>query len=216
MRLLDLFCGRWGWSRAFAQRGWECVGVDLAVPPEIPRGCEFLKVDVLSVTAEWICSGEFDFICASPPCQQFSVFGMKFLKKKVHPFPELGIRLFEHTSKVCSESGVPHVIENVRCAQDFVGPAVNHANAFYLWGDSIPPLLPQGLMKMGNQGGYYKRGTFIHDPPGRRQPSHRSATIPLELANCVADYAERIIESKSLRMEAIEEASHNEQDQNEK
>jgi len=25
MRMLDLFCGRWGWSKAFAARGWECV-----------------------------------------------------------------------------------------------------------------------------------------------------------------------------------------------
>src|SRR5256885_5237310 len=24
--LFRSFCGRWGWSRAFAARGWECVG----------------------------------------------------------------------------------------------------------------------------------------------------------------------------------------------
>jgi site-specific DNA-cytosine methylase len=46
MRMLDLFCGRWGWSKAFAARGWECVGVDLearkkstamfaTIPPEL-------------------------------------------------------------------------------------------------------------------------------------------------------------------------------------
>ena len=37
MRLLDLFSGRWGWSRAFAARGWECVGVDMVEPPEGER-----------------------------------------------------------------------------------------------------------------------------------------------------------------------------------
>jgi hypothetical protein len=29
-RLLDLFCGRWGWSRAFAARGWECEDAQLS------------------------------------------------------------------------------------------------------------------------------------------------------------------------------------------
>ena len=36
VRVLDLFCGRFGWSRAFAARGWECVGVDLVEPAEFP------------------------------------------------------------------------------------------------------------------------------------------------------------------------------------
>ena len=44
MRMLDLFCGRWGWSKAFADRGWECVGVDLVEPPEIPEGCKFFNM----------------------------------------------------------------------------------------------------------------------------------------------------------------------------
>jgi 23S rRNA U2552 (ribose-2'-O)-methylase RlmE/FtsJ len=51
MRMLDLFSGRWGWSRAFADRGWECVGVDLVEPPEIPQGCEFIHADILNWTA---------------------------------------------------------------------------------------------------------------------------------------------------------------------
>ena len=45
-RLLDLFCGRWGWSKAFAAHNWECVGVDLVEPPEIPQGCTFIKADM--------------------------------------------------------------------------------------------------------------------------------------------------------------------------
>lgn len=32
MRMLDLFCGRFGWSRAFTSRGWEVVGIDLVEP----------------------------------------------------------------------------------------------------------------------------------------------------------------------------------------
>src|ERR1700679_4032751 len=99
MRLLDLFCGKWGWSRAFAARGWDCVGVDLIEPDETPERCEFWKLDVLDIrwagsfvgfeaTAAWL--GQFDAICASSPCEEFSVHGMAHF----HPnpkYPEMGI-----------------------------------------------------------------------------------------------------------------------------
>ena len=44
-RMLDLFCGRLGWSKAFLAKGWECVGVDLVEPPEIPQGFRFIKAE---------------------------------------------------------------------------------------------------------------------------------------------------------------------------
>ena len=106
MRMLDLFCGRWGWSRAFAARGWECVGIDLTEPPETPTGCTFLKADILGLkydaTGWWATYdfklhelGKFDFICASSPCEQFSVHGMKNFHPNP-PYPTLGIELFNH------------------------------------------------------------------------------------------------------------------------
>lgn len=229
-RLLDLFCGRWGWSRSFAARGWECVGVDLTEPPEIPNGCTFLKEDVLSFEAsgngsgwimlqdEFAChwSERFDFIVASSPCEEFSVHGMKHF----HPnpkYPETGIRLFNHTRELCEASGLPYAMENVRPAQRFVGNAVHHCGPFYLWGNGVPPLLHRGIVKGANL-----KGKIYHDlKVGRisreqflelRKPiqnqwgSHGSvkraertsviATIPPELANCVADYAERLIEQR--------------------
>ena len=111
MRMLDLFCGRFGWSRAFAARGWECVGVDLVEPPEIPDGCTFFQHDVLKMKSDLIpYYGRFDFICASSPCEQFST--MRNFRPPV-PYPELGIKLFNHTRALCEESGVPYVMENV-------------------------------------------------------------------------------------------------------
>lgn len=83
MRMLDIFCGRFGWSRAFAARGWHCTGVDLVAPPEVPAGCEFLQMDALTLTADFL--RQFDFICASSPCEEFSVHGMKHF----HPKPEV-------------------------------------------------------------------------------------------------------------------------------
>jgi len=146
MRMLDLFCGRWGWSKAFAARGWACTGVDLVNPPEVPVGCNFWKRDVLEFVVNQIRMWDFDFICASSPCEQFSVHGMKHFHPNP-PYPELGIKLFEHTRRICEESGVPYVMENVRAAQQFVGNAVHHCGPFYLWGTGVPPLMPRGIAK---------------------------------------------------------------------
>src|SRR5690348_9751907 len=158
MILLDLFCGRWGWSRAFARRGWRCIGVDLTKPPEIPERCEWIEQNILRfwVESEVIHYNDAqgfthhiwaDAIVASPPCEEFSVHGMKHFHP--HPkYPENGIRLFNHTRNLCEAAGVPYVMENVRAAQQFVGNAQHHCGPFYLWGNAVPPLVNQGIKKM--------------------------------------------------------------------
>lgn len=203
MRLLDLFCGRWGWSKAFAARGWECVGIDLVEPPEVPQGCTFMLTDVLLIDEEFC--RDFDFICASSPCEQFSVHGMRHFHPNP-PYPELGIGLFNHTRNICESSGTPYVMENVRAAQKFVGNAVHHCGPFYLWGNAVPPLMPQNITK----------GMWHIHAPSERKPeffkvrdkltakfggskrlaTSEIATIPPELSNAVADYAERLIEMR--------------------
>lgn len=209
-RLLDLFCGRLGWSKAFLARGWECVGVDLVEPPEIPNGVQFLKLDILQLgQIRTLVDEDFDFICASSPCEEFSVHGMKHF----HPnpkYPELGIKLFNHTRVLCEASGLPYVMENVRPAQKFVGPANHHCGPFYLWGNATPPLLPQGITK-GIDVGSSKvvnrmtvdekrayRKQFIWNNTSskskdRQRDTAKAATIPPELANVVAAYAEALI-----------------------
>lgn len=208
MRLLDLFCGRFGWSRAFAERGWECVGVDLVAPPEIPAGCEFFHADILNLNAGDVLCLSPDFICSSSPCEQFSVHGMKHFHPNP-PYPELGIRLFNHTRSLCEASGLPYVMENVRAAQEFVGKAVNHCGPFYLWGNAVPPLMPQGIQKgvrLGKSGfsgpDQIEWRRKLSNPARdawsgsekRAEAVAKIATIPPELASCVADYAMRTLE----------------------
>lgn len=199
-RLLDLFCGRWGWSRAFAARGWECIGVDLQEPPEVPANCRWSGADILKC---WIdANGYFcgplgfpafkpDFIVASSPCEQFSVHGMKHFHPNP-PYPELGIKLFNHTRAICEASGVPYVMENVRAAQQFVGRAQHHCGPFYLWGNAVPPLMPQGIAKGTKAAAGTKEEFFkIRDRQGKNRAGHM-AVIPEELSSCVADYAEAL------------------------
>lgn len=207
MRILDLFCGRFGWGRVFAERGWEVVGVDLVEPPFLPPNCQFERRDILEMTWPF---GEFDFICASSPCEQFSVHGMKHFHPNP-PYPELGIKLFNHTRSLCEASGLPYVMENVRAAQQFVGKAVNHCGPFYLWGNAVPPLMPEGITKGThdikgvpvNKSKRYFRGAgetwqrasqVWSGSKARKECTAELATIPLELAACVADYAMRMLE----------------------
>lgn len=208
-RMLDLFCGRFGWGRAFAARGWEVVGVDLVEPPEIPEGCHFVRQDILEWTwpdVRRALGGQFDFFCASSPCEQFSVHGMKHFNPNP-PYPELGIKLFKHTRALCESSGVPYVMENVRAAQPFVGRATNHCGPFYLWGNAVPLLMHQGIKKGWGTTYIDKNGRKrTQGPTGRvivnsqrrhsKEITAKVATIPSELANCVCNYAERLLEGR--------------------
>ena len=216
MRMLDLFCGRWGWSRAFAARGWEVMGVDLIEPPEMPHGrCMFLNLDILRIDARWVKDQGLDFICASSPCEQFSVHGLKCFHK-APPYPELGIRLFNHARAICEASGVPYIMENVRPAQDFVGRAVNHCGSFYLWGTGVPTILPQGIskgMKLAGMSGAQSKAMTREErlikrrsdnmlwssskSAKRKAATAQVATIPPLLSNAVADYAERLLEMRA-------------------
>jgi hypothetical protein len=136
------------------------------------------------------------------------------------PYPELGIKLFNHTRAICEASGVPYVMENVRAAQQFVGNAVHHCGPFYVWGSGVPPVLPQGIKKGFQTGGQviqrlksvsrkalteYRRlndGSWSSSKSEkRREWTAQMATIPPELANCVADYAERLLEQRNLNVE---------------
>jgi hypothetical protein len=101
----------------------------------------------------------------------------------------------------------------VRAAQDFVGQAVNHCGSFYLWGNGVPPILPQGIskgMKLAGISGkqakamskqelleHRRRGNMMwasSKSDKRKAATAQVATIAPELAGCVADYAERLLE----------------------
>lgn len=191
------------------------MGIDLIEPPSIPDGCMFENCDILRITDEAITRVyKPDFIVASSPCEQFSVHGMKHFHPNP-PYPELGIKLFNHTREICEASGVPYVMENVRAAQQFVGNATHHCGPFYLWGSGVPPILNQGIKKGIDMGGsqvnkgmtreqitaYRRQFDMMWSGSGskkRKAATAQAATIPHELSHCVADYAERLLETPAM------------------
>jgi len=210
--MLDLFSGRLGWSKPFLARGWEVIAVDLVRPPDTPPGCTFIKADIMNLRysgdfasnnwfliengeRRWI--GDFDFICASSPCDEFSCWTMKMFQPNPK-YPELGIQLFNHTRAICETSGVPYVMENTRGAVQFVGKPVGRCGPFYLWGNGVPPILPQGITKSKWKPKEGRPGNFAPEwNMGKVERKATMATIPPELANCVVDYAEALLRKES-------------------
>lgn len=196
MRLLELFAGSCVVSKAFAARGWTGTCVDLKRDIDPPTGFEVWIWDVMNVTADY--ARKFDFAWASSPCEEFAVWTMKHF----HPnpkYPSIGISLFNHTREILEASGIPYVMENVKGAQLFVGQAAARCGSFYLWGSGIPTILPQGCIKGASQmrrdGSFRRRNgvdELMYQEKGKR--ARTLATIPAELASCVAEYATRLLE----------------------
>lgn len=144
--LIDLFAGRLGWSKGFLARGWKVRAYDLRLPDmEIPEGVEYILQDILTLTAEDL--RDADFVTCSSPCEEFSVHCMKHFHPNPKP-PVMGIKLFEHSRAICEASGKPYVMENVRCAEQFVGRSVTHCGPFYFWGSGVPAIMPRESFKV--------------------------------------------------------------------
>lgn len=103
MKALDLFCGAGGASMGLHKAGFEVVGVDIAPQPEYPF--EFIRGDA---TRPPVKLEAFDFIWASPECQNHSQAAARWRNAgKVY-----GDQI-EEIRPLLKASGVPFVMENV-------------------------------------------------------------------------------------------------------
>lgn len=63
-------------------------------------------------------------------------------------WPWLGTALFEHSRALILATGKPFIMENVRCAERFIGRSVNHCGPFYFWGNGTPAIMPGDLFRI--------------------------------------------------------------------
>jgi len=158
MRAYDLFCGLGGWSEGLLAEGYDVTGYDIEAHEygEEKYPATLVLRDVLTINGS-----EFKdaaLIVASPPCQAYSYMAMPWSRAKqiaaalrgIDEFPDgyTGPRSIEQLNalfnacfriqrEACEAAGryIPMVVENVKGAQPWVGPAKAHFGSFYLWGD---------------------------------------------------------------------------------
>lgn len=185
---IDLFCGLGGWTEGLLSEGFDVVGFDIEVRPypghlviqdaRTLHGSQFRNAAV---------------IVASPPCQDYSYRAMPWTRAKALPPPdnELFDTCFRIQREANESSGryIPLIVENVRGAEKWVGPARWHFGSFYLWGD-VPALMPRaygvvtgstpscGLLK--ETGGVSRHPTIEnHQGPGESPQENDSKTPAL-------------------------------------
>lgn len=129
LRMLDLFSGSGGASRAAAVRGWEVVRIDNA---------EGTAADIRADLGSWMPAknDRYDLVWASPPCTQLSTAGTRRDVARGLVLVDAALRIIRTLS--------PRwwVLENVhgatRAIGSRIGPPVACYGSFYLWG-VFPP-----------------------------------------------------------------------------
>ena len=122
----------------FLAAGYHVIGVDIVKHPDYPKEAEFLQADCETLDGHQFTA--IHVIWASPPCQEFSRWRMPWTRKRA---TEPSLKLIEAAYRIKSEV-MPKVfiLENVREAQRWLGPAILQRAGRYLWGDvALAPLV---------------------------------------------------------------------------
>jgi hypothetical protein len=164
---IDLYCGLGGWTEGLLAERYHVIGFDIE---QHAYGDERYPAHLLIQDVKTLHGSQFkdaSLIVASPPCQEFSYMAMPWSRAKQiaralrgqDEFPEgyKGSRtiaeltaLFDACFRIQREASeaaghkIPLVVENVKGAQPWVGPAAWNFGSYYLWGD-VPALMPHTI-----------------------------------------------------------------------
>jgi hypothetical protein len=154
---IDIFCGLGGWAEGFLAEGYDVIGFDIErhVYGAHRYPAQLVMQDVLTLHGSQF--RDATVIVASPPCQKFSYMAMPWSLAKAKAAAiradETGAmladltRLFDACFRIqreaCEAAGqhIPLIVENVRGAVPWVGPARWNFGSYYLFGD-VPALMP--------------------------------------------------------------------------
>jgi hypothetical protein len=207
--MIELFAGLHGWGRAAVDAGYRVIGFDIvdmcaATKHPRPAGVGLVIQDVRTLDGSRF--KDAAVIVASPPCHRYSYMLMPWSRARnlaseyrsgVRSTDELNALFLacwriQREASEAARRHIPLIVENVRGAQAWVGPARGHCGAYYLWGD-VPALAPDksfvpGIKQSGSGRAWFdkaldrrRKGT------GRKSASARAAMIPYPLARHIAE-----------------------------
>ncbi len=160
-KLLDLYCCQGVCGFGFEQAGFDVTGVDIESQPKHPG--KFIQSDAIEYLLEH--GHKYDYIHASPPCQEHSTASMQFrIAGKEYP------NLISATRAALISTGKPWDIENVPnaplinpvtlCGAMFGLPFYRHRLFETNWGLNQPLHLAH-VAKNAKMGRAIKPGEFI-------------------------------------------------------
>src|SRR5437870_5082538 len=167
--VIDLCCGTGAWSRAFMRLGFRAIGFDIRRWRGHSYPGELILQDVRDIDGRKL-SG-CTCIVASPPCTEFS-YARPPWPQDLQP---RSLEVVHACIQIACDARAPLVLENVLGLRRWLGAPRHHYGKFYLWGDGVPALLPEGPRWKDKQ-------KQVHRSPLLR------AKIPDELASAISHY----------------------------
>ena len=186
---IDLYAGLGGWSDGFLAEGFDCIGFDIERHDYGTSGYpgQLVLQDVRQLHGSQFKAAAC--IVASPPCTEYSYMAMPWSRGKqiaralrgkdefpddytgsrtIDKLNELFNACFRIQREACEAAGrhIPMVVENVRGAIQWVGPAKANYGSFYLWGDIA--MVGDRIMRPDMQGewlrSFHMAGSGIKNP----------------------------------------------------
>lgn len=194
---IDLCCGLGGWTEGLLAEGYRVRGYDIEehVYGDERYPAELVIRDVLSLHGSEVADAAL--IVASPPCQEYSYMAMPWSLAKAKAAriraDETGAALerlnaifnacfrIQREASAAAGRHIPMLVENVRGAQPWVGPAAWNYGSYYLWGD-VPALMPSPRSREATKAPGLGAG-WVHP----EDPRHKPGLDFTRLAGKVAD-----------------------------
>lgn len=172
MKLLDLFCGKGGWTIPALARGWTCIGYDITdfgYPGQLVRAQLPIPVPELRLHNP-------DLLVASPPCDEFARANLPFRDlparaARRHDELQRAIQLLQWSINLINNFDCPVIIECSRFSAKYVRPRPRFVGSYALWGN-LPALMPINIPR--------RKQRMSNDPTAR-------AMIEPELSGWIFD-----------------------------
>ena len=159
MKVLDLGCGRGGWSKPFIEDGDEVWGIDIA---DYHYPGKLIQEDIRKLDGYgfW----DMDLIIGSPPCTEFSGPKHVWGPAQGHPpNPVEGVKLVKEFERFIQQAQPRFwALENIENMRKWYDPKpiwkfrISHSGRRLLWGNLNIPLSPE--MKFNRVFGCSKAG----------------------------------------------------------